>query len=86
MVASVENTSIGASSNEKGEIILSAIPDGPQQIAFYLVGYTKSVLKFNFPQKNPSVIIYLTSSEKNLEEIVVSSTRTNSRIDDLQLY
>ncbi len=83
VVVSVENTTNGTTSNERGEVLLNNVPDGNQRIAFYLVGYKKMIAPFYFPQKSSDFVIYLVPSQTDLEEITVSSTRTNSRIDDL---
>lgn len=82
--AIVENTSLNAISNVDGKITFTNIPDGKQNIVFYLIGYKKTTLPIEFPVVSSKVItVYLASTQTNLEEITVTSTRTNSRIDDL---
>lgn len=84
VAASIENTITGANSDDTGLITINNIPDGKQKIIFYFIGYKKSVHTFDFPiQTAGPVIIYLVPEQTDLEEVVVSSTRTNSHIDDL---
>lgn len=84
VAASIENTKTGASSDETGLITINNIPDGKQKIVFYFIGYKKKEHTFDFPiQTTDPVIIYLVPEQTDLEEVVVSSTRTNSHIDDL---
>ncbi len=78
-------TTNGTSSNENGKAILNAIPEGQQTLNFSFTGYRTIHQQFSFPLADPTkaVTIYLAPANEHLEEIVVSSTRTNSRIDDL---
>jgi outer membrane receptor for ferrienterochelin and colicins len=84
VAASIENTSIGASSDANGLITINNITDGKHKIVFYFVGYKKTTQSFDFPivSANP-IIVNLSSEQTQIEEVVVSSTRTNSHIDDL---
>lgn len=84
VAASIENTGNGASSDEAGLIVINTIADGKQRIVFYLIGYKKLVKSFDFPLSSTiPVVIYLAPEQTDLEEVVVTSTRTNSHIEDL---
>ena len=84
VAASIENINQSATSDANGFITIKNIPDGKHQIIFYFIGYKKTTLNLDFPQStDKSTIIYLASSQTDLEEITVTSTRTNSHIDDL---
>jgi outer membrane receptor for ferrienterochelin and colicins len=84
VAATLENSNTGTSSDDKGLITINNIPDGKQNIIFYLIGYKKTIRSFNFPLPSTNnLTIYLTPDQTDLEEITVTSTRTNSRIDDL---
>jgi len=78
---------IGGISDDQGNLIINEIPDGEQQIVFSYLGYLDFTLQLNFPLKDPSVIfiIKLESSGIELEEFVVSSTRTSNRVEDIPL-
>jgi outer membrane receptor for ferrienterochelin and colicins len=77
-------TTNGAVTDIKGQTILNNIPDGEQTIAFSLIGYKTISKKIKFPvTDNQGTVILLPAENESLEEVVVSTTRTNSRIDDL---
>ncbi len=84
VVVSIENTTIGAGSDANGNVVLSNIPNGKQRLVFSLMGYTKTIRSFDFPITTTApLLINLVNAENELEEIIVSTMRTNSRIDDL---
>jgi outer membrane receptor for ferrienterochelin and colicins len=85
--AIVENSNIGNISDTNGFIEIKNIPDGEYCIVFSFLGYEKKKLCYTFPLKNPEEIISINLKPKGneLEEIVVSSTRTNTRIEDLPI-
>jgi outer membrane receptor for ferrienterochelin and colicins len=80
-------TTNGASSDINGEITLNKIPNGKQNFIISFVGYKKKELSFEFPLINPNevFIINLFSETEGLEEVTVTATRTNSRIEDLPM-
>ncbi len=79
--ASLKGTSNGAVSNEKGEIILSNIPNGKQIIRFSYVGYKTAEQEFEFPLSQPIETIFLSSNTENhLGEVIVQGTRSNRSI------
>jgi len=79
--ASLKGTSNGAISNEKGEIILSNIPNGKQIIRFSYVGYKMLEQEFEFPLSQPTETIFLSSNTENhLGEVIVQGTRSNRSI------
>lgn len=84
VTVNIENTSKGQTSDVNGMVTINNVPDGTQHFIFYFIGYKKVVLSFNFPLTSTDpFIIYLTPEQTDLEEITVTSTRTNSHIDDL---
>lgn len=64
---------------------ICGIPGGQQSFRISLTGYKTQVLPVFFPQADSGkqVTIRLVSDAQDIEEVVVSSSRTNSRIDDL---
>lgn len=82
--ASIKNSSLGASSNDAGLIQIEDVPDGRQVIEFSFVGYERKSIALNFPLSSAEPLeVLLEESENELEEIVVSSTRSTRTISDI---
>ncbi len=82
--ASIRNSALGASADEAGLIQIQNVPDGPQVIEFRFVGYENQSITLNFPLSSAEPMeIFLGGSEEELEEIVVSSTRSSRTIADI---
>ncbi|MES2134570.1 MAG: TonB-dependent receptor [Bacteroidota bacterium] len=82
----LQGTTNAISTGSNGRAGLHNIPSGNQTIVFSFVGYKTILKSYTFPLTNDSitpVIIFLPAENEILDEVVVSSTRTNSRIDDL---
>ncbi|RNI24058.1 TonB-dependent receptor [Rufibacter latericius] len=82
--ASVEGTSLGVSSDAEGRLQLTGIPDGSQIIKFSYVGYEdrRDTLLFPLPTAEP-ITVLLERGGEELEEVVVSSTRSSRTIEDV---
>ena len=84
VTAVVKGTTNGTSSDSKGEIIISNIPNGEVIIVFTSVGYKKLENKFTFPDSiNLSITILLSSDVDELDEIIIEATRGNKTIDNI---
>ncbi|WP_149912579.1 TonB-dependent receptor [Sphingobacterium cavernae] len=84
VTASIKGTSLAATSNEKGLIIIENIPDGIQEIHFSYIGFNDHIDTLEFPLKNISVIeILLKENSEELEEVVISSTRSTRSIQNI---
>ncbi|MBC8484769.1 MAG: TonB-dependent receptor [Bacteroidetes bacterium] len=85
--AVLKGTTNGSSADINGKIEIKNIPDGKQTIVFNYIGYEKKELNFIFPLADSlkGQIIYLKSEAMEIEEIVVTSTRTDSRIDEIPI-
>ena len=81
--AVVKGTSIGASSDQDGRIQLNDIPAGQQTIEFSFVGYRSKLLKVKYPYAKEPVVILLEAGEEELDEIVITSTRSSRTIADI---
>ena len=80
----IKATTIGASSDERGIVKITNIPDGKQIIEFSFVGYKTSEREFVFPLRSGNIIdIDLIPDQTNLGEVVVSATRSSRSIDDI---
>ena len=84
VTAQVTGTTIATTSDENGQIILTGIPNGLQEIQFSYVGFAQRTDSFNFPLKDTTPIeILLYEQSEDLEEIVISSTRSTRTIQNI---
>ncbi len=82
--ATIANTSRTVASDSTGKIIFHNLGAGSIKIIFSYVGYQNQMISFKIPQQETLPIIFLQrASEKTEEEVIISSSRTNSRIEDL---
>ncbi len=81
--AVVKGTSIGASSDHDGRIHLNNVPGGEQTIEFSFVGYHSKLFKLKHPNSEEPLIILLETDDEELEEIVITSTRSSRTIADI---
>ena len=73
-------------SDIKGQIVLTNIPNGTNEFVFNYAGFRRTTREIKFPLSNTSpIIILLYPNENEVEEVIVSSTRTNSRIEDIAM-
>lgn len=79
VTAVVKGTTNGTSSDSKGEIIISNIPNGEVIIVFTSVGYKKLENKFTFPDSINLLFTILLSSD----EIIIEATRGNKTIENI---
>src|SRR4051812_9383085 len=78
----LNKTTNGAITDLKGRATLLNIPDGAHTIVFTFTGYKTISKAFTFPVQE-EITVLLPTENGDLEEVVISSTRTNSRIEDL---
>jgi outer membrane receptor for ferrienterochelin and colicins len=71
-----------AGADMDGRITLQNVPDGSYTLRIVSVGYLPLEIPITLPRGGEALTVRLTSSTSELEEVVVSATRTNSRIDD----
>ena len=84
VTAQVTGTTIATTSDENGQIILTGIPNGLQEIQFSYVGFAQRTDSFNFPLEDTAPIeILLYEQSEDLEEIVISSTRSTRTIQNI---
>src|SRR5687768_470825 len=82
--ATLRGTTLGASANEDGVVEIQNIPDGTQEIAFSFVGYEVKTISLTFPlQSSQPMEILLEGGDEELEEVVITSTRSNRTIADI---
>ena len=84
VTAQVTGTTIATTSDENGQIILTGIPNGLKEIQFSYIGFAQRTDSFNFPLEDTAPIeILLYEQSKDLEEIVISSTRSTRTIQNI---
>ncbi len=83
----IKNSTKGVSTDFNGEAEIKNIPNGKTTFVISYIGYKEVERIINFPlsEENTPILIYLSPVSTDLDEIVVSSTRTNSRIEDLPM-
>ncbi len=83
-VAIVVGTSIGNGADTSGLITLTGIPNGRQVLHYKALGYSDKydTLSFPLPFSNTPVV-YLENQDEEMEEVVVSSTRSSRTIQDI---
>lgn len=81
--AVLKGTTNGASADTNGLITITNVPDGNQTIVFSYIGYEAKEQTFLFPLGSVSPLeIFMKISGEELEEIIVSSTRTSRSIQN----
>ncbi|MDE3183136.1 MAG: TonB-dependent receptor [Bacteroidota bacterium] len=86
VTAYIHKLKLGAASDSNGILTISNIHNGTYEIVFSSIGYEKKEMEFSFPLSQQEPVEVLLKKESNeLADIVVSTTRTNSRIEDLPI-
>ena len=86
VVAVLKGTTNSAATDSVGNISLSDIPSGNQIIEFSYIGYAKKAKTFSFPLSTGQLLVVkLNAEEAELGEVLVTSNRTNSRVEDAPL-
>jgi outer membrane receptor for ferrienterochelin and colicins len=70
-------------SDSEGRVAFKNLAAANIKIIFSFVGYENQTQSFQIPQGDTVAIVYLQKIEKTEEEVIVTSSRTNSRIEDL---
>jgi len=80
----LQNSTIGTASDDKGEAILTNIPNGNQIFEYNFIGYSTQTQTFLFPLPQDTAIIVLLQPEgEEAGEIIVEATRANRSIEDI---
>lgn len=71
-------------SDNNGSVVFKNIAAGNIKIIFTYVGYESQTVDFRIPQGDTVQIVYLQKAKIEAEEeVIITSSRTNSRIEDL---
>jgi outer membrane receptor for ferrienterochelin and colicins len=79
----VLNKNIKTTSNQDGSVKINNIPKGSYKVLITHTGFAQQEITVIIPQTDTLLTILLILKEEELEEVIVSSSRTNSRIEDL---
>lgn len=80
----IKSLNLGAMANEEGIVKLTNIPDGYHTIVISYLGYVPKEIQLNFPLNNKEMRdIMLDPSGEEMEEVLISSTRSRRTIIDL---
>ncbi|MEP6700767.1 MAG: TonB-dependent receptor, partial [Bacteroidota bacterium] len=80
---SLKGSGKGNSSDANGKVTIKNIPNGRQVFIISNTGYKEQSAEINFPVKSDSIfIITLEPDEKEMEQVIISSSRTDSRIEN----
>jgi len=83
VVIVVKGTINSAETDSIGNAEIKNIPNGPQVIELTYIGYQKQSIPVTFPQMNGKIFaIKLQQDQSELGEVLITSNRTNSRIED----
>jgi hypothetical protein len=81
----VNTTTIGTTTNEKGEFLLSLKP-GTYEIVVSYIGYEPIIYQVDMNQPPPSVLFKLTPKEFALSEVEVTARRDSSWYVNLEVF
>lgn len=76
-------TTNGTQSRDNGVAILHNIPDGSHRIVFRHIGYEEQVAQITFPRTQDTLVVLLTGTREEIEEVVISSTRSTRTIQNI---
>jgi iron complex outermembrane receptor protein len=86
VTAYIPKLKIGAASDTSGILNIRNIPNGKYEIVFSSIGYEEKEMEFSFPlTQHQPIEILLKKENSELSGIIVSTTRTNSRIEDIPI-
>lgn len=76
-------TNKGATADKDGLITIRGIPSGKQVVIFRFVGYAERMDTLTFPLSGDTLTVLLEHEGEEIEEVVISSTRSNRSISDI---
>lgn len=81
---SIKEFATGAAADEQGVVYLQNLPDGTYAVEFSFLGYQAQTISVTLPLEGSALLeVFLESEEEELEEIVISSTRSSRTIADI---
>jgi outer membrane receptor for ferrienterochelin and colicins len=81
--AVLAGTQKGAVADSNGVITLAGIPDGKQVFIFRFTGYGERRETLTFPRNNDTLLVLMAQEGEEMEEVVISSTRSTRTIQHI---
>lgn len=82
--AILQGSTNGATADQNGFVELKNIPNGKQVILFRFIGYAERIDTLNFPLTHSDTVEILLNSEgEEMDEVVITSTRSSRTISDI---
>jgi iron complex outermembrane receptor protein len=80
----LKSTGKGSSSDANGKVTIKNISNGKQVFVFSSIGYKEQTLEFTFPlsKTDSTISVTMEPEEKEIEQVIISSSRTDSRIEN----
>ncbi len=83
VAVAVMNTTNGAVSDSVGLVVITNVPNGQQTLQVSYVGYQKKNVVITFPVGGSQPLsIFLSQEQEAIDDVVITTSRMNSRIDD----
>ncbi|HEY6082124.1 MAG TPA: TonB-dependent receptor plug domain-containing protein [Chitinophagaceae bacterium] len=73
----------GTRADGNGLIVLSGIPEGRRVFSFRFLGYKEHKDTLQFPRRNDTVVVFLEHKGEEMEQVLISSTRSTRSIQDI---
>ncbi|WP_167618532.1 TonB-dependent receptor [Maribellus sediminis] len=79
----IEGTSTGTVTDTEGLAMFSNLPDGKMTFVISFVGYEEKEIDLSFPADNNKVIEVELEAGEELEEVIITTTRSSRSIQDI---
>jgi len=81
--ALLAGTGKGAIADANGVAVISNIPNGKQVLTFRFTGFEEHTETLTFPRSNDTLFVLLEAAAEEIEEVVISSTRSTRTIQNI---
>jgi outer membrane receptor for ferrienterochelin and colicins len=83
--AFIRSLKIGSATDANGKVEINNIPNGTYELVFSFIGYKSHEVEITFPSSHTNQIetILISENDPDLSEVIVTSTRTNNRIEEV---
>ncbi len=78
----LEKSRTGGMTDSTGQLRLGNIPAGAHTLHISLIGYRELIITYTFPLANPVIVLEMEKEAEKMEEVIISSSRTDSRIEN----
>ncbi|MES2389657.1 MAG: TonB-dependent receptor [Bacteroidota bacterium] len=86
-VSMANNNHIGAIANAGGYAIIKGLPRGTSDLVIRNLGYSSKTISITIPYADSAkgLLVLLAAEAEKTEEVIITSARTNSRLEDLPM-